>query len=181
MKKQLCPEGNHRRPSTKKSRFTENKKRKQFFSHLFVPSETCTPRYFKNLICTHAACHPFFTPICFITPRTPATTTALYKSLHFIHLSLYLFSFFCLRDCQNTGASEKSTLQLSTFERDTIDAFCRVSFTALVPKRIDWNRSKVLLFLHVVLGMYCSCLEGNRCDLSTKNKVGVLLVVLNVQ
>lgn len=90
-----------------------------------------------------------------LLPQGRVLKQLFYTSLYISNISFFLsIFFFCLSGCQNTGASEESALQLSTSERDTVHAFCPGFFAGDFygfGSKENWNWSKALLFLHVVL------------------------------
>lgn len=119
MRKQLCPEGNHWRPSTQKHGSQKKKDKKPLFSYSFLTLETCTPQYFLQS-CTCLSAHIAWltgTPICFITPQTHATNSSLQTFLSF---SLFHSSVWRIAKIQ----LQIRNRPCSCLERRAVDTFC---------------------------------------------------------
>lgn len=108
---------------------------------LFVSLEIYTPQHFKSPIClsTHMAYNTLFTPICLFQGR--ATTNFPQKSLHLKYSSLFCSSVWGIAKLQ-------VQVQLPTFERDSLYAFCTAfSMTGVVWKFYGFSSEECALEL----------------------------------
>lgn len=171
MKMQLCPEGTHRRPSSRKGSSQKNEEKRKVSGYISMPLETYTPQYFKR---------PFFIQLKyslppglaqllprFFTPKTRATPTFFNKKNP--TSCLYFF----LRNCPNTGAREESAWQLSTFERHRqclLPCLFTGKFYSFGSKKIHFRWLIVFLSACWDVRKFYSFFEENRCNLSKRKK-----------
>lgn len=146
----------------------------QFFSYLFVPLKTFTLSISKApCASTHiqsaTPCIPQFA----LLPQGQVLQP-LFSTSHYIsNISFFLsISFFCLRHCQNTGASEELALQLSTFQRHhgcLLPCLFTGEFYSFGSKEKALELIKgAFVSACCAMWMYYSWLEGKWCGLLYK-------------
>lgn len=138
-------EGNHRGSSIKKTQFTENEEKRQFCSSLFLslclfrdlyPSAFQKPHLPQH---TYGLSHPLYPD--FILFQGRATTNFPQKSLHLKYSSLFCSSVWGIAKLQ-------VQVQLPTFERDSLYAFCTAfSMTGVVWKFYGFSSEECALEL----------------------------------